>query len=86
MSKMTYGEAIREAMSVRMRENPNVILFGEDVGAFGGCFGVSAGMLAEFGPSACAIPRFPRAPSSAPPSVLRPPAFGPLPSSCSTTF
>lgn len=50
MSKMTYGEAIREAMSVRMRENPNVILFGEDVGAFGGCFGVSAGMLAEFGP------------------------------------
>ena len=44
MSKMmTYGEAIREAMSIRMRENPNVILFGEDVGAFGGCFGVSAG-------------------------------------------
>ena len=39
MSKMmTYGEAIREAMSIRMRENPNVILFGEDVGAFGGCF------------------------------------------------
>lgn len=51
MSKMmTYGEAIREAMSVRMRENPNVILFGEDVGAFGGCFGVSAGMFDEFGP------------------------------------
>ena len=51
MSKMmTYGEAIREAMSVRMRENPNVILFGEDVGAFGGCFGVSAGMIDEFGP------------------------------------
>ena len=51
MSKMmTYGEAIREAMSIRMRENPNVILFGEDVGAFGGCFGVSAGMLDEFGP------------------------------------
>ncbi len=51
MSKtMTYGEAIREAMSVRMREDPNVILFGEDVGAFGGCFGVSAGMFNEFGP------------------------------------
>ena len=51
MSKMmTYGEAIREAMSIRMRENPNVILFGEDVGAFGGCFGVSAGMFDEFGP------------------------------------
>ena len=51
MSKMmTYGEAIREAMSVRMREDPTVVLFGEDVGAFGGCFGVSAGMFDEFGP------------------------------------
>ena len=50
MSKMTYGEAIREAMSIRMREDPTVILFGEDVGAFGGCFGVSAGMIDEFGP------------------------------------
>ena len=50
MSMMTYGEAIREAMSIRMREDPTVILFGEDVGAFGGCFGVSAGMLDEFGP------------------------------------
>ena len=50
MSMMTYGEALREGMSIRMRENPNVILFGEDVGAFGGCFGVSNGMLKEFGP------------------------------------
>ena len=51
MSKMmTYGEAIREAMSIRMREDPTVVLFGEDVGAFGGCFGVSAGMFDEFGP------------------------------------
>ena len=50
MSMMTYGEAIREAMSIKMREDPNVVLFGEDVGRFGGCFGVSAGMLDEFGP------------------------------------
>ena len=50
MSMMTYGEAIREAMSIRMREDPTVVLFGEDVGAFGGCFGVSAGMIDEFGP------------------------------------
>jgi pyruvate/2-oxoglutarate/acetoin dehydrogenase E1 component len=49
MSTMTYGQAIREAMSIRMREDPNVVLFGEDVGAFGGCFGVSAGMYDEFG-------------------------------------
>lgn len=50
MTMMTYGEAIREGMSIRMRENPNMVLFGEDVGAFGGCFGVSAGMFDEFGP------------------------------------
>jgi Pyruvate/2-oxoglutarate dehydrogenase complex, dehydrogenase (E1) component, eukaryotic type, beta subunit len=49
MKKMSIGEAIREAMSIRMREDPNVLLFGEDVGAFGGCFGVSAGMFDEFG-------------------------------------
>jgi len=49
MRKMTYAEGIREGMSVRMRENPNVFLFGEDVGKFGGCFGVSAGMYDEFG-------------------------------------
>jgi pyruvate dehydrogenase E1 component beta subunit len=49
MKTMTYGEAIREGMSIRMREDKNVFLFGEDVGAFGGCFGVSAGMIDEFG-------------------------------------
>lgn len=49
MKKMSYTEAIREGMSIRMREDPNVLLFGEDVGAFGGCFGVTAGMFDEFG-------------------------------------
>lgn len=49
MKKMSYAEAIREGMSIRMREDSNVLLFGEDVGAFGGCFGVSAGMFDEFG-------------------------------------
>lgn len=49
MRKMTYSEGIREAMSKKMRENPDVFLFGEDVGKFGGCFGVSAGMWDEFG-------------------------------------
>ena len=49
MKKMSYAEAIREGMSIRMREDPNVLLFGEEVGAFGGCFGVTAGMFDEFG-------------------------------------
>ncbi|MCR3956914.1 MAG: alpha-ketoacid dehydrogenase subunit beta [Gudongella sp.] len=50
MKTMSMMEAIREAMNKRMREDKNVLLFGEDVGAFGGCFGVSAGMFDEFGP------------------------------------
>ena len=49
MKTMTYGQALKEGMSIRMRENPNVYLLGEDVGAFGGCFGVSSGMFEEFG-------------------------------------
>ncbi|MDW5299373.1 MAG: alpha-ketoacid dehydrogenase subunit beta, partial [Sedimentibacter sp.] len=44
MRKMTYAEGIKEGMSTKMRQNPDVFLFGEDVGKFGGCFGVSAGM------------------------------------------
>ena len=47
---MTYSEGIREGMSAAMRKDPDVVLFGEDVGMFGGCFGVSAGMFDEFGP------------------------------------
>lgn len=33
-----------------MRRDENVFLMGEDIGTYGGAFGVSAGMLAEFGP------------------------------------
>lgn len=47
---MTYAEAIRDGMWVEMKKDPNVILYGEDVGMFGGCFGVTAGLFEEFGP------------------------------------
>ncbi len=50
MRELTYKEAIREAMSQAMRENKKTLLLGEDVGVYGGAFGVSAGMLKEFGP------------------------------------
>lgn len=49
MREITYSEAIREAMSEEMRQNSDVFLFGEDVATFGGVWGVSAGMLEEFG-------------------------------------
>lgn len=36
MSKMSYSEALGTAMKIRMREDPRVMLFGEDVGIMGG--------------------------------------------------
>jgi len=47
--EITYLEAVREAMSQEMRRDPEVFLIGEDVGVYGGAFGVSKGMLEEFG-------------------------------------
>ena len=47
---ITYREAIREAIREAMRGDERVFLMGEDVGAYGGCFGVSKGLLDEFGP------------------------------------
>ncbi|MBO0487362.1 alpha-ketoacid dehydrogenase subunit beta [Vagococcus fluvialis] len=49
MREITYTEAVREAMSEAMRENPDVFLMGEDIGVYGGAFGVSRGMVEEFG-------------------------------------
>jgi pyruvate/2-oxoglutarate/acetoin dehydrogenase E1 component len=40
---------VREAMIGAMRENEEVFLMGEDVGVYGGAFGVSRGMVEEFG-------------------------------------
>ena len=47
--QITFSEALREAMTEEMRRNPSVFLMGEDVGVFGGVFGVSAGLYEEFG-------------------------------------
>ena len=49
MREITYAEAIREAMSHEMRKDKEVFLMGEDIGIYGGAFGVSHGMLEEFG-------------------------------------
>ena len=46
---ITYLEAIRAALQDAMREDDRVFLLGEDIGVFGGAFGVTAGMLDEFG-------------------------------------
>ena len=47
---LTYREAMREAIREALLADERVFLMGEDVGAYGGCFGVSKGLLEEFGP------------------------------------
>src|SRR5207344_3375400 len=50
MSKdLPYLEAIREALAEEMRRDPKVFVLGEDVGAYGGAFGVTQGLHDEFG-------------------------------------
>jgi acetoin:2,6-dichlorophenolindophenol oxidoreductase subunit beta len=49
MRKITYAQAVQEAMSEEMRIDSNIVFMGEDVGVYGGAFGVSRGMLEEFG-------------------------------------
>ncbi|HZV81560.1 MAG TPA: alpha-ketoacid dehydrogenase subunit beta [Geobacteraceae bacterium] len=46
----TYREAVREAIREAMLKDERVFLMGEDVGHYGGCYAVSKGLLAEFGP------------------------------------
>jgi pyruvate/2-oxoglutarate/acetoin dehydrogenase E1 component len=50
MREITYLEAVREAMSQEMRKNEDVFILGEDIGVYGGAFGVTRGMIEEFGP------------------------------------
>lgn len=50
MREITYAEAVREAMSEEMRRDKRVFFMGEDIGVYGGAFGVSVGMIEEFGP------------------------------------
>ena len=47
--QITYAEALREALSEEMRADADVFMMGEDIGVYGGAFGVSLGMCDEFG-------------------------------------
>src|SRR3546814_8336193 len=53
MPRMTMCEAIRDAMTVAMTRDPDVVVFGEDVGYFGGVFRCMLGLQQKFGPSRC---------------------------------
>jgi pyruvate/2-oxoglutarate/acetoin dehydrogenase E1 component len=47
---MSYASALRETLREEMRRNPSIVVLGEDVGAWGGVFTVTLGLLQEFGP------------------------------------
>ena len=49
MAEKTYLEAIREALFEEMERDENVFCLGEDIGAYGGAFKVTDGLLAKFG-------------------------------------
>lgn len=48
--ELTYSQAVREALQLAMRRDEKVFMLGEDIGVYGGAFGVSDGLLEEFGP------------------------------------
>lgn len=47
--EISYAEAIREALRQEMRRDPRVFLLGEDIGVYGGAFGVTGDLIHEFG-------------------------------------
>jgi len=49
MANKTYLQALNEALRLEMERDENVFIIGEDVGQFGGCFGVTQGLFNTFG-------------------------------------
>lgn len=49
MRELSYKEALHEALQEAMRADARVFIMGEDIGIYGGAYGVEAGLQAEFG-------------------------------------
>jgi acetoin:2,6-dichlorophenolindophenol oxidoreductase subunit beta len=49
VTTMTFSQAIREALAEELERDETVFLMGQDIGAFGGVFGVTAGLHERFG-------------------------------------
>jgi len=50
MRTITYAEAVAEALAEEMRRDPDVVIWGLDVGPYGGAFAATKGLAEEFGP------------------------------------
>ena len=53
MAEMTLLQAINDGLKTEMRRDPNVVVFGEDVGFLGGVFRTTEGIQKEFGEERC---------------------------------
>jgi pyruvate dehydrogenase E1 component beta subunit len=51
MRTITFTQILRETLAAELRRDPSVFLMGEDIGVYGGSFGVTRGLLDEFGPT-----------------------------------
>ena len=49
MPELTTGQALNKALSLILEQNPTAFIAGEDIGIYGGAFGVTDGLLAQFG-------------------------------------
>ncbi len=49
MPEVTYGQALNEALREEMKRDERVFVMGEDVGIYGGAYGVTRGLYREFG-------------------------------------
>ena len=50
MARLTYRDALNEALREEMKSDPSVFVMGEDVGLYEGAYKVTKGLLKEFGP------------------------------------
>lgn len=50
IQELTYRDALRQALIDTMREDPDVIILGEEVGRYGGAYAVTKDLIKEFGP------------------------------------
>ena len=49
LRELSFAQAIQEAMAIAMEEDPRVFLMGEDIGVYGGAFGVTGDLVHRFG-------------------------------------
>src|SRR5687768_5783500 len=85
VEEMTFAEAIRAALTEAMQADERVFVLGEDIGVYGGAFGVTSGMLDTFGPERIRDTPSPRRRSSGPPWAPPCAACAPSPSCSSRT-